>query len=145
MLSLVGSVLGLVTSVGPNMFKQYMDGKQDARNKAHELEMQRQMAADKRDEAIIAGVSEQNIAVQTTAQTEMQNASKWTVNYAASVRPTITYLVFLLFLLVHVAVFMQWITPDQYGIIVAGGALDATFSTIIMFLFGQRLTSKWTK
>ena len=103
------------------------------------------MAADKRDEAIISGVSEQNIAVQTTAQAEMQNASKWTVNYAASVRPTITYLVFFLFLLVHVAVFMQWITPDQYGLIVAGGALDATFSTIIMFWFGQRLTSKWTK
>tara|TARA_R100001463_G_scaffold44124_1_gene91806 strand:- start:5268 stop:5705 length:438 start_codon:yes stop_codon:yes gene_type:complete len=145
MLSIVGSVLGLVTSVGPGMFKQFMDSKQDARDKEHELAMQAQMAADKRDEAIISGVSEQNIAVQTTAQAEMQNASKWTVNYAASVRPTITYLVFFLFLLVHVAVFMQWITPDQYGLIVAGGALDATFSTIIMFWFGQRLTSKWTK
>ena len=130
MLSIVGSVLGLVTSVGPGMFKQFMDSKQDARDKEHELAMQAQMAADKRDEAIIS---------------EMQNASKWTVNYAASVRPTITYLVFFLFLLVHVAVFMQWITPDQYGLIVAGGALDATFSTIIMFWFGQRLTSKWTK
>jgi len=145
MLSIVGSVLGLVTSVGPGMFNKWMDQKQDVRDKEHELSMQAQLAADKRDEAIISGIGEQNIAVQTTAQVEMQNASKWTVNYSASVRPTITYLVFFLFLLVHVAVFMHWITPEQYGVIVAGGALDATFSTIIMFWFGQRLTSKWTK
>lgn len=94
MLSIVGSVLGLVTSVGPNMFNKWMDQKQDARDKEHELAMQAQLAADKRDEAIISGIAEQNIAVQTTAQVEMQNASKWTVNYSASVRPTITYLVF---------------------------------------------------
>ena len=145
MLSIVGSVLGLVTSVGPGMFKQFMDSKQDARDKAHELAMQKQMAADKRDEAIISGVSQQNISVQTTAQAEMSNASKWTVNYAASVRPTITYLVFFLFMLIHLAVFMDWITPEQYTVLMAGGAIDGVFSTVIMFWFGQRLTSKWTR
>ena len=145
MLSIVGSVLGLVTSVGPGMFNKWMDQKQDVRDKEHELSMQAQLAADKRDEAIISGIGEQNIAVQTTAQVEMQNASKWTVNYSASVRPTITYLVFFLFLLVHVAVFMHWITPEQYTVLMANGAIDGVFSTVIMFWFGQRLTSKWTK
>ena len=145
MLSIVGSGLGLVTSVGPGMFNKWMDSKQDARDKEHELEMQSRLAADKRDEAIISGISEQNIAVQTTAQVEMKNASKWTVNYSASVRPTITYLVFCLFLLIHLAVFMEWITAEQYTILMAGGALDGIFSTVIMFWFGQRLTSKWSK
>ena len=145
MLSIVGSVLGLVTSVGPGMFNKWMDSKQDARDKEHELEMQSRLAADKRDEAIISGISEQNIAVQTTAQVEMKNASKWTVNYSASVRPTITYLVFCLFLLIHLAVFMEWITAEQYTILMAGGALDGIFSTVIMFWFGQRVTSKWSK
>ena len=145
MLSIVGSVLGLVTSVGPGMFNKWMDQKQDVRDKEHELSMQAQLAADKRDEAIISGIGEQNIAVQTTAQVEMQNASKWTVNYSASVRPTITYLVFFLFLLVHVAVFMHWITPEQYTVLMANGAIDGVFSTVIMFWYGQRLTSKWTK
>ena len=145
MLSIVGSVLGLVTSVGPGMFNKWMDSKQDARDKEHELEMQSRLAADKRDEAIISGISEQNIAVQTTAQVEMKNASQWTVNYSASVRPTITYLVFCLFLLIHLAVFMEWITAEQYTILMAGGALDGIFSTVIMFWFGQRLTSKWSK
>ena len=145
MLSIVGSVLGLVTSVGPGMFNKWMDSKQDARDKEHELEMQSRLAADKRDEAIISGISEQNIAVQTTAQVEMKNASKWTVHYSASVRPTITYLVFFLFMLIHLAVFMEWITAEQYTILMAGGALDGIFSTVIMFWFGQRLTSKWSK
>ena len=75
----------------------------------------------------------------------MKNASKWTVNYSASVRPTITYLVFFLFMLIHLAVFMEWITAEQYTILMAGGALDGIFSTVIMFWFGQRLTSKWSK
>lgn len=145
MLSIVGSVLGLVTSVGPGMFNKWMDSKQDARDKAHELTMQAQLAADKRDEAIITSIGEQNVAVQQTAQTEMENASQWTVNYSASVRPTITYLVFILFLLIHLAVFMDWITAEQYTVLMAGGALDGIFSTVIMFWFGQRLTSKWTK
>jgi len=145
MLSIIGSVLGLVTSVGPGMFNKWMDGKQDTRDKAHELQMQAQVSADKRDEAIISGTADQNIAVQTTAQVEMKNASKWTVNYAASVRPTITYLVFALFCSVHFATFAEWITPDQYQILMAGGALDVIMSTVIMFWFGQRLTSKWTR
>ena len=57
MLSIVGSVLGLVTSVGPGMFNKWMDSKQDARDKEHELEMQSRLAADKRNEAIISGIS----------------------------------------------------------------------------------------
>ena len=145
MLSIVGSVLGLVTSVGPGMFNKWMDAKQDARDKQHELTMQAQLAADKRDEAIITSIGEQNVAVQQTAQAEMQNASQWTVNYAASVRPTITYCVFVLFLLLHLAVFMGWISAEQYTVLMAGGALDGIFSTMIMFWFGARLTSKWSK
>ena len=145
MLSIIGSVLGLVTSVGPGMFNKWMDGKQDTRDKAHELQMQAQVSADKRDEAIISGTADQNIAVQTTAQVEMKNASKWTVNYAASVRPTITYLIFILFCSVHLATYAEWITPYQYKAIMAGGSLDVIMSTVIMFWFGQRLTSKWTR
>ena len=35
MLSLVGSVLGFVTSTGPGLFKMFMDAKQDQRDKEH--------------------------------------------------------------------------------------------------------------
>ena len=52
---------------------------------------------------------------------------------------------FFLFMLIHLAVFMEWITAEQYTILMAGGALDGIFSTVIMFWFGQRLTSKWSK
>lgn len=145
MLSIIGSVLGLVTSVGPGMFNKWMDARQDAKDKEFELTMQRELAADRRDEAIITSIGEQNVAVQQTAQAEMQNASRWTVNYAASVRPTITYCVFFLFLLLHLAVFMGWISAAQYTVLMSGGALDGIFSTVIMFWFGARLTSKWSK
>ena len=145
MISLIGSVLGLVSSIGPGMYKEWMTARSDARDKIHELAMHSQISTDKRDEAIIAGAGYQNIAVQTTAQTEMKNASRWTVNYATSVRPTITYLVFVLFCSIHVAAYAGWITPDQYKILMAGGSLDIIMSTVIMFWFGQRLTSKWTR
>ena len=104
--------------------------------------MQQQLSADRRDEAIISGIGEANIAVQKTAQTEMQNASRWTVNYAASVRPTITYMVFLLFILIHLAVCMGWINDDQYTVLLASGALESIVSVIISFYFGQRLSQK---
>lgn len=145
MISLLGSILGLFSSIGPGMFKQWMAAKQDKRDKAFELEMQRQISADKRDEATITGITNQNISVQTTAQAEMKNASRWAVNYAAGVRPTLTYLIFALFAAIHAAAFADWLTPEEYQMIMAGGAVEGTFSTVIMFWFGQRLTSKWTR
>lgn len=144
MLSLIGSVLGLVSSVGPGMFKQWMDAKQDQRDKEHELEMQRQIAADKRDEAIITSIGTQNVAVQTTAQTNLNQASKWVVNLSGTVRPIITYAFFAEFVAVHVAVWSGWMTPNDFELL-WNSEVQAIFSTIIMFWFGQRLTSKWSK
>lgn len=142
MISIIGSVLGFATSVGPGMFNKWMESKAQARDQEHERLMQQQLSADRRDEAIISGIGEANIAVQKTAQTEMRNASRWTVNYAASVRPTITYMVFLLFILIHLAVFMGWINDDQYTVLLASGALESIVSVIISFYFGQRLSQK---
>lgn len=144
MLSLLGSLLGFVTSTGPGIFNKIMDAKQDARDKAHELEMQKQISADRRDQAIIEGTGNANVAIQTTAQQTVNNASKWIVNLAGSVRPVITYAFFGEFVMLQVAVFNDWITADQYGVLWTP-EVQAIFATIIAFWFGQRLTSKWTR
>ena len=144
MLSLLGSVLGFGTSVLPNMFNKWMDSKQDARDKAHELEMQKQMSRDKRDMAIINSMGEANVEVQRTAQTTVNNSSKWVVNLSGSVRPIITYAFFFEFILLQVAVFAGWIVPTDYDILWTP-EVEAIFATIIAFWFGQRLSSKWSK
>ncbi len=144
MLSLIGSVLGLVSSVGPGMFKQWMDAKQDQRDKAHELAMTAQIAADRRDQAIIESTGNQNVAVQMTAQTTINKSSQWVVDLCGTVRPVITYAFFLMFMFGHIAVWAGWMAPQDYNILFSEEA-RGIFSTVIMFWFGQRLSSKWLR
>ena len=58
MISLLGSLLGFVTATGPSIFKQFMDAKQDARDKEHELKIMAQQSQDRRDSALIERVGE---------------------------------------------------------------------------------------
>ena len=46
MISLLGSLLGFVTATGPSIFKQFMDAKQDARDKEHELKIMAKQSQD---------------------------------------------------------------------------------------------------
>ena len=121
MLTLLGSVLGFVTSTGPGIFKQIMDSRQD----------------------VITSAGDANVAVQESTQELTKRGSLWTVNLAASVRPIITYCFFFEFVLLTVLSSFGYIDQAQFNQIFE--PVSGIFATIISFWFGQRLVSKWAK
>ena len=144
MISLLGSLLGFVTSTGPSIFKQYMDAKQDARDKEHELKIMAQQSQDRRDEAIITSVGEANVAVDKNADEQTKRASTWVVNLSATVRPVITYFFFLEFVLLTFLSAFDMISVELFKYLWSD-EIVSIFSVIISFWFGQRLVSKWSK
>ena len=144
MISLLGSLLGFVTSTGPSIFKQYMDAKQDARDKEHELKIMAKQSQDRRDEAIITSVGEANVAVHKNADEQTKRASTWVVNLSATVRPVITYFFFLEFVLLTFLSAFDMISVELFKYLWSD-EIVSIFSVIISFWFGQRLVSKWSK
>ena len=143
MLTLIGSLLGFVTSTGPGIFKQIMDSRQDVKDKEHELALMAQQSKDRRDEAVITSAGDANVAVQESTQELTKRGSLWTVNLAASVRPIITYCFFFEFVLLTVLSSFGYIDQAQFNQIFE--PVSGIFATIISFWFGQRLVSKWAK
>jgi hypothetical protein len=144
MISLIGSLLGFVTSTGPGIFKTYMDSKQDVRDKEHELKIMSQQSQDRRDEAVITSVGKANIAVHKSSDAQTKRASVWVVNLSATVRPVITYFFFLEFVLLTFLSAFDMITPEVFKYLWSDEIIGI-FSVIISFWFGQRLISKWSK
>ena len=144
MLSLVGSVLGFVTSTGPGLFKMFMDAKQDQRDKEHELKLMAQQSQDRRDEAVIVSVGEANVAIHKNVDEQTKRASQWVVNLSATVRPLITYFFFLEFVLLTFLSAFDMISQEIFRRLWSD-EIVGIFSVIISFWFGQRLVSKWSK
>ena len=144
MISLLGSLLGFVTATGPSIFKQFMDAKQDARDKEHELKIMAQQSQDRRDEALIESVGEANIAVHRSSDEQTKRASQWVVNLCATVRPLITYFFFLEFVLLTFLSAFDLISLELFQLLWSNEVVSI-FSVIISFWFGQRLVSKWAK
>ena len=144
MISLLGSLLGFVTATGPSIFKQFMDAKQDARDKEHELKIMAQQSQDRRDEALIESVGEANIAVHRSSDEQTKRASQWVVNLSATVRPLITYFFYLEFVLLTFLSAFDLISLELFQLLWSNEVVSI-FSVIISFWFGQRLVSKWAK
>ncbi|MBC8242327.1 MAG: hypothetical protein ISR50_16580 [Alphaproteobacteria bacterium] len=144
MLSLFGSLLGFGTSFLPKI----MDFFQDRQDKAHELAvMTRQMelqlklqeaGAVQKLEAINVDADIRETEALHKEQTRITlKASQGFINLSASVRPVISYLFFFEFLLLSVAVFMDWMTEPQYTMI-WNNEMQAIFAAVVSFWFGQR-------
>jgi hypothetical protein len=144
MLTLLGSLLGFVTSTGPGIFKEIMSARQDAKDKEHELKLMAQQSQDRRDEAVITSAGEANVAVQESVQETTKRASLWVVNLSGSVRPVVTYSFFAEFVLLTALRAFDAIDDATYSMIWSENT-EAIFATILAFWFGQRLTSKWVR
>ena len=167
MLSLISTLGGLLISGLPKV----LDFFQNKSDQSHELalarlqnEMQLQMAAQGfAAQAKIEEIRTDQVAMQSEAQMQnaaldhdkkvLDKASKWAVNYVATVRPTVTYLFVIELFLINIGLcyfllFKQGLgtlTVDQFI-----AATDIIFSEdemamlggIIGFWFGSR---GWTK
>ena len=140
MLSLIGSLLGFGTSFLPSVLGYF----KEKRDQAHELKMiAAQTEANTKLEMVrIEGVRVdadiREVEVIHKEQAKMlSHASQLWVNFNSSVRPVLTYLIFIEWSLLTVAVFMGWITIEQFQQI-WDEPVQALWATIASFWFGSR-------
>ncbi len=144
MLSLLGSLMGFGTSFLPKV----MDYFQDKQDKAHELrlmdkqlENQKVLGAQKLQMTHVeADIRESEALLKHDAK--LQNkASPWVVNLAASVRPVVTYLLFLEIFVLTFAVQFGFIDKEQYQLIWSS-EMSAVWAGIVSFWFGSRTMAR---
>ena len=140
MLSLLGSVLGFGTSFLPKV----MDYFQDRQDKAHELqlmdkqiEQQKALGEIKLQTINVEADIRESEALLKHDKAMMKSASTWMVTYAASVRPSIGYLLFLEFFILTYLLAFDMITLDLYQAIWSE-PMQATFTTVVSFYYGSR-------
>jgi hypothetical protein len=167
MLSLISTLGGLLISGLPKV----LDFFQNKSDQAHELslarlqnEMQLQMAAQGfAAQAKIEEIRTDQVAMQSEAQMQnaaldhdkkiMDKASKWAVNYVATVRPTVTYIFVLELVLINMGLVYFLLFKQGLGTLTVDqfiAATDLIFSEdemamlggIIGFWFGSRGWSK---
>lgn len=144
MFALLGSLLGFGTSFLPKV----MDYFQDKQDKAHELAMmdkqlaqQQALGEIKLQMTEIEADVEEGKSLRRHDASLQKSASQWVTNLAASVRPMITYLLFLAWFFVNFAVAQGWLTMVQYQ-----GVWDehahALMAAVLSFWFGSRAISR---
>jgi hypothetical protein len=167
MLSLISTLGGLLISGLPKV----LDFFQNKSDQSHELalarlqnEMQLQMAAQGfAAQAKIEEIRTDQVAMQSEAQMQnaaldhdkkvMEKASKWAVNYVATVRPTVTYIFVLELVLINMGLVYFLLFKQGLGTLTVDqfiAATDLIFSEdemamlggIIGFWFGSRGWSK---
>lgn len=165
MLSLISTLGGLLISGLPSVLSLF----QDSSDKKHELELarlqnDRELAMAERGfiaQAKVEEIRTDQVAMQSDAkmteaalahdQKIMDKASKWAVNYVATVRPTVTYIFVLELVLINIALTYWFLTSGKItNVEDMIAASDVIFSSdemamlggIIGFWFGSR---NWQK
>ena len=121
-----------------------MDFFQDKQDKAHELRlMEKQLENQKVLGAQKLQMTHVEADIRETETLHKEHAkittksSQWCINLSASVRPVITYGIFLEFVALSVAVNMGWIDISQYKNIWTD-EMGGLWAAVLSFWFGQR-------
>jgi hypothetical protein len=140
MLSLIGSVLGFGTSFLPKVLGYF----EEKRDQAHELSMmdkqleqQLQIGAQKLQMMDVEADIRETETLHKEHSSITMKASKWCINLSASVRPVITYCLFIEFAVLTLSVNMDWITTQQY-MMIWNAEFQAVWAAVVSFWFGQR-------
>ena len=147
MLSLLGSLLGFGTSFLPKV----MDFFQDKQDKAHELKL---MSAQIDQQKALGEIKLQHLHVEADIRESeallkhsaklQRHASPWVTNLAASVRPIVTYLLFIELFALTWLVALDMITLEMYGKIF-NSELQAVWAAVVSFWFGSRTMARKTQ
>lgn len=147
MLTLLGSLLGFISSAFPDLLGLW----KDRADRKHELEiMDRQMELQKLNHSqrldeihVQADIAESKALYSHASQ---PSGSKWVDALRASVRPVLTYAFFALFATVKIAALVQLIdqgfTVTDSLIIIWDDETQALFAAVMSFWFGQRALAK---
>lgn len=155
MLTIISMIVGFISSLAPDLIKKW----QDASDKKHELALAAlQMQAQekgyqyKADEIGVGAYRDMVVAATAEQADTLKMASKWVVDFSASVRPMITYLFMIAFIGFKVCTFFAAINPNlpwqsgmtftQAMLSVWGEEETAIFAGIIAYWFGDRAMAK---
>lgn len=148
MLTLLGSLLGFLSSTFPEFLKLF----RDSQDRKHELaildrqmEQQRLGHSHRLEEIQIAADVAETQALYSYAN--HPTGSPWVEALQASVRPVITYAFFLVFAVVKVSALATLLQTDGVTLAVALQATwdeetQALFAAVMSFWFGSRQISK---
>ena len=140
MLSLVGSILGFGTSFLPKVlgyFEEKRDQKHELQMMDKQLEQQLQIGKQKMQMMNIDADIRETETLHKEHASITSKSSQWCVNLSASVRPIITYCLFIEFAILTLSVNMDWITAHQYTMI-WNDEFQAVWAAVVSFWFGQR-------
>lgn len=148
MLTLLGSLLGFITSAFPQLLgliKDWQDRRHELAILDRQMEMQRQGHTQRLEEiAVTADIAESQALYQHDAQ---PSNVKWVDGLRSSVRPMITYAFFLLFAAVKVSGLYLLIAVE--GLVLAealpriwDNETAALFAAVVSFWFGARSLAK---
>ena len=140
MLSLLGSVLGFGTSFLPKVLSFF----EEKRDQAHELKLMDKQLEQKvklgeqklQFMNVDADIRETEALQKHQAQITVKS-SPWVVNLSASVRPIMTYLLFIEFMLLTFMLAFNWIDLEMYNRIWSN-EIQAVWAAVVSFWFGQR-------
>ncbi len=148
MLTLLGSLLGFLSSSFPDLLKIYRDNADRKHELAildRQMDLQRQGHTQRLEEIQVqADISESKALY---AHASQPSGVKWVEGLRASVRPIITYAFFILFASVKTAILYKLL---EQGVGVKDGLIavwnpetQALFAAVMSFWFGQRALAKF--
>ena len=155
MLTILSMLIGFASSLAPEFMKRW----QDRSDKVHELKILKiqmenadRVAAYRMDEI---GVEAYSNIVQSAHREQaetLKGASKWVINFSASVRPCSTYLFMIAFIGFKMCIFLAAVNPllpwhspltfSQAMLMVWGEEETAIFAGIMAYWFGDRTMAK---
>ncbi|MEW8420137.1 MAG: hypothetical protein AB2669_08300 [Candidatus Thiodiazotropha endolucinida] len=147
MLTLLGSLLGFLSSAFPDVLKLW----RDRADRKHELAiLDRQMEAQRQGHSQrLAEIEVQADIIESKAlyaHASQPSGVLWVEALRASVRPVITYAFFILFATVKIAALLQLLEQEvgfTDGLIAIWDAeTQALFAAVMSFWFGQRALQK---
>jgi len=149
MLTLLGSLLGFLSSAFPDFLKlwrDHADRKHELAILDRQMEAQRQGHTQRLEEIQVqADVAESKALY---AHASQPSGVKWVEALRASVRPVLTYAFFLLFSSVKICALFVLVAEEGYTIIQALPEIwdvetQALFAAVMSFWFGQRALTKF--
>ena len=140
MLSLLGSLLGFGTSFLPKLLGFF----EEKRDQAHELklmdkqlEQQIKLGEQKLQFMNVEADVRETEALQKSQTTMAVKSSQWVINLSSSVRPIMTYLLFVEFMILTFMLAFNSIDLEMYNRIWSN-EIQAVWAAVVSFWFGQR-------
>ena len=140
MFTLLGSLLGFTTSFLPQLvtlFRERSDRKHEIAMISAQADAQLQLQTGRVEEAHVSADIREIESLHDHDRTAIKRASHWAVNLSASVRPVITYLFFIEWVVLTICITFDWISFADYSAI-WNDPMQAIFAAVVSFWFGSR-------